>query len=211
MAVLGQGGEVRGVGRGTAQPLPPGPTPRHGRGSSRQELQQMRSFCTGWEICQTPSGKFAARVRDTWPGSRPDPYGRGTPLAPACTPDAAVYVDAFSHLVAPRRAPPDRRSDRARHPCGRGVPLRMDRAATRPPGREPVLRADRAVTEQVAMLGSAEKPGLGTGPHRVRWGRRLPSSVPFPHPLRKIMSFILRTINRKGRGSCPNSVARPGS
>lgn len=37
-------------------------TARFGRGFSRVNLQQMRLFFMGWEICQTPSDKFEARV-----------------------------------------------------------------------------------------------------------------------------------------------------
>jgi predicted nuclease of restriction endonuclease-like (RecB) superfamily len=38
-------------------------TARYGRGFSRSNLQQMRLFYSGWEICQTPSGKLQARVK----------------------------------------------------------------------------------------------------------------------------------------------------
>jgi hypothetical protein len=34
-------------------------TARFGRGFSRVNLQQMRLFFLGWEICQTPSGKWS--------------------------------------------------------------------------------------------------------------------------------------------------------
>jgi predicted nuclease of restriction endonuclease-like (RecB) superfamily len=37
-------------------------TTGHGRGFSRVNLQQMRLLYLGWEICQTVSGKFEARV-----------------------------------------------------------------------------------------------------------------------------------------------------
>jgi predicted nuclease of restriction endonuclease-like (RecB) superfamily len=37
-------------------------TAKHGRGFSRQNLQQMRAFFLAWEICQTASGKFVARA-----------------------------------------------------------------------------------------------------------------------------------------------------
>lgn len=36
---------------------------RFGRGFSRSNLQQMRLFYLGWQICQTPSGKSEGRVR----------------------------------------------------------------------------------------------------------------------------------------------------
>ncbi len=38
-------------------------TKQFGRGFSRASLQNMRSFYLAWEICQTLSGKFEARVR----------------------------------------------------------------------------------------------------------------------------------------------------
>lgn len=40
-------------------------TAKHGRGFSRQNLQQMRSFFLDWEICQTVSGIFQIRARDS--------------------------------------------------------------------------------------------------------------------------------------------------
>ena len=36
---------------------------KHGRGFSERNLRQMRAFYSGWEIWQTPSAKFEARVR----------------------------------------------------------------------------------------------------------------------------------------------------
>ena len=38
-------------------------TAKHGRGFSRTNLQLMRLFYAGWNICQTPSGKFEAWTR----------------------------------------------------------------------------------------------------------------------------------------------------
>ena len=37
-------------------------TTKHGRGYSRANLQQMRLLYLGWQICQTPSGKFEAKA-----------------------------------------------------------------------------------------------------------------------------------------------------
>jgi len=92
-------------------------TAKHGRGFSRQNLQQMRAFFLGWEICQTASGKFSARAKGSpfqalsgparAKGSPfqalPGPAGRRrlTTLIPQ--PDKFTPVDAFplswSHYV----------------------------------------------------------------------------------------------------------------
>ncbi|MBM4026634.1 MAG: DUF1016 domain-containing protein [Planctomycetes bacterium] len=37
-------------------------TAKHGRGFSKRNLEQMRAFYLGWEIAQTPSAQFEARV-----------------------------------------------------------------------------------------------------------------------------------------------------
>lgn len=60
-----QGGMARaGYGEGLLTRLAADLTKSHGRGFSRQNLQLMRAFYLGWEIRQTPSGKFQARVKD---------------------------------------------------------------------------------------------------------------------------------------------------
>jgi predicted nuclease of restriction endonuclease-like (RecB) superfamily len=38
-------------------------TARHGRGFSQRNIEQMRAFYLGWEIAQTPSAQFEARVK----------------------------------------------------------------------------------------------------------------------------------------------------
>jgi hypothetical protein len=38
-------------------------TARYGRGFSRSNVAQMRAFFASWEIVQTPSGQFQARVK----------------------------------------------------------------------------------------------------------------------------------------------------
>jgi predicted nuclease of restriction endonuclease-like (RecB) superfamily len=58
-----QGGAARaGYGEELLKRLGADLTKRQGRGFSRQNLQLMRAFYLGWEICQTPSGKFEFRV-----------------------------------------------------------------------------------------------------------------------------------------------------
>ena len=58
-----QGGKERaGYGEELLGRLSMDLTATHGRGFSRANLQQMRLLYLGWEICQTPSGKFEARV-----------------------------------------------------------------------------------------------------------------------------------------------------
>lgn len=59
-----QGGQERaGYGEELLKRLARDLTKRYGRGFSRQNLQQMRTFYLGWEICQTVSGKFEFRGR----------------------------------------------------------------------------------------------------------------------------------------------------
>jgi predicted nuclease of restriction endonuclease-like (RecB) superfamily len=59
-----QGGEARAeYGENILKQLARDLTARFGRGFSRSNLQQMRLFYLGWEICQTVSGKFEARVK----------------------------------------------------------------------------------------------------------------------------------------------------
>ena len=59
-----QGGEARAeYGEQLLRRLAEDLTTRFGRGFSRSNLQQMRLFYLGWQICQTPSGKLEGRVR----------------------------------------------------------------------------------------------------------------------------------------------------
>lgn len=56
-----QAGQVRAeYGQELLSQLANGLTARYGRGFSRANLQQMRLFYAGWQICQTPSGKLEA-------------------------------------------------------------------------------------------------------------------------------------------------------
>ncbi len=58
-----QGGKARAdYGESLLAALSCDLTAKHGRGFSRTNLQQMRLFYMGWEICQTPSGKLEAHV-----------------------------------------------------------------------------------------------------------------------------------------------------
>jgi predicted nuclease of restriction endonuclease-like (RecB) superfamily len=58
-----QGGEARAeYGEELLKRLAEDLTARFGRGFSRSNLQQMRLFYLGWQICQTPSGKLEASV-----------------------------------------------------------------------------------------------------------------------------------------------------
>jgi predicted nuclease of restriction endonuclease-like (RecB) superfamily len=80
---------------------------RFGRGFGWRNLFAMRAFYLGWEICQTPSGKFQVRVRCEMPAADPGDQKLqtvsaisppGLPLDPAAT-----LLDAFplpwSHYV----------------------------------------------------------------------------------------------------------------
>lgn len=59
-----QGGRSRArYGEGVWRRLAEDLTARHGRGFSKSNLAQMRSFYLGWEIFQTPSGKTEARAK----------------------------------------------------------------------------------------------------------------------------------------------------
>ncbi|MEX1223413.1 MAG: DUF1016 N-terminal domain-containing protein, partial [Pirellulales bacterium] len=59
-----QGGEARAeYGAELLKRLGADLTTQFGRGFSKSNLFQMRGFYLGWEIFQTPSGKFELRVR----------------------------------------------------------------------------------------------------------------------------------------------------
>jgi hypothetical protein len=59
-----QGGKARAeYGEELLKALSRDLTAKHGRGFSRTNVQQMRLFYMGWEICQTPSGKLEARAK----------------------------------------------------------------------------------------------------------------------------------------------------
>ncbi len=91
-----QGGKERaGYGEILLKRLAADLSLRHGRGFSRQNLQQMRALYLGWEICQTASGIFEARVivpdLSGTPGSRilqtlsgefPNPYAASSSEIP---------------------------------------------------------------------------------------------------------------------------------
>jgi predicted nuclease of restriction endonuclease-like (RecB) superfamily len=110
-----QGGKARAEYReGLLKRLAQDLTTKHGRGFSRQNLQQMRSFYLGWEICQTASGKFEARAKWQTPSgiseeeSRTAIPTRESSLVPAIRPvldplDIMALATAFplpwSHYV----------------------------------------------------------------------------------------------------------------
>src|SRR5262249_50438983 len=59
-----QGGKARAeYGEVLLKRLAQDLTAKYGRGFSRSNLQQMRLFYSGWEICQTVSGKLQARAK----------------------------------------------------------------------------------------------------------------------------------------------------
>src|SRR5262245_57953451 len=59
-----QGGKARAqYGERLWQRLAQDLTAKHGRGFSKSNLAQMRAFYLGWEIFQTPSGKFQVRAK----------------------------------------------------------------------------------------------------------------------------------------------------
>jgi hypothetical protein len=61
---LEQGGRARAeYGEGLIKRLSADLTAKHGRGFSRRNLEQMRAFYREWEIRQTPSAIFEARVK----------------------------------------------------------------------------------------------------------------------------------------------------
>ncbi len=70
-----QGGKARAVyGEELLKRLGDDLSSRFGRGFSRSNLQQMRLFYLGWEICQTPSGKLEAQaICQTASGESPIP------------------------------------------------------------------------------------------------------------------------------------------
>ncbi len=78
-------------------------TAKHGRGFSERNIEQMRAFFLGWEIPQTPSAKFEARVK--WEISQTPSAKSGQALlsVPAPIPQGIVPADVFplswSHYV----------------------------------------------------------------------------------------------------------------
>jgi predicted nuclease of restriction endonuclease-like (RecB) superfamily len=61
-----QGGKERAeYGEALLRRLSDDLTRSHSRRFSRQNLQLMRAFYIGWEICPTPSGKFQVRIKGT--------------------------------------------------------------------------------------------------------------------------------------------------
>jgi predicted nuclease of restriction endonuclease-like (RecB) superfamily len=91
-----QGGKARAeYGEAVLQRLARDLTAKLGRGFSRQNLQLMRAFYMGWQICQTPSGKFEARAAPP-PG---DATGVGNPLLADVLSLAAAFPLPWSHYV----------------------------------------------------------------------------------------------------------------
>ena len=99
-----QGGEARaGYGEALLTRLAADLTKSHGRGFSERNLRLMRAFYGGWEIRQTPSAKFQARVKD-----RLDPAakeGAGAASGPTGVPPSSgldflgVFPLSWSHYV----------------------------------------------------------------------------------------------------------------
>lgn len=102
-----QGGKERAdYGEGLLVRLSKDLTAKHGRGFSRANLQQMRLFYLGWEICQTPSGKFEAMVKcQTLSGESGTKQPR-TPSLSKSKPQASRQAEAESGMaLVPAFAP----------------------------------------------------------------------------------------------------------
>lgn len=98
-----QGGSARaGYGVELLKRLSADLTGKFGRGFSRVNLQQMRQFYLGWEICQTLSGKSEVRVKCDVPAAEPGSQKLST-LSAISSPAPASLLDAFplpwSHYV----------------------------------------------------------------------------------------------------------------
>ena len=79
-------------------------TSKHGRGFSRTNLQQMRLFYLGWEICQTVSGKSVSRIKcQTVSGESKEAEGQikaGEPEdAMVSSAQPGVFPLSWSHYV----------------------------------------------------------------------------------------------------------------
>lgn len=84
-------------------------TAKHGRGFSRTNLQQMRLFYMGWEICQTPSGESEARAKcpELWDESRTEKGLTSSLPGPEAPARALMPVSAAVHQgLAPAGAFP---------------------------------------------------------------------------------------------------------
>lgn len=91
-----QGGHARAeYGEATLARLSKDLTSKHGRGFSKRNLEQMRAFYVGWEIAQTPSAQFEARVAL--------PAELGDPTSAICpTPSGETEI----RQTVPAEAPP---------------------------------------------------------------------------------------------------------
>jgi predicted nuclease of restriction endonuclease-like (RecB) superfamily len=74
---------------------------RFGRGFSRANLQQMRAFYLGWQICQTPSGKSHVRVRCELPDTPAAGKAQSVSaeLVPIPAPASVVPLDPAATLL----------------------------------------------------------------------------------------------------------------
>jgi predicted nuclease of restriction endonuclease-like (RecB) superfamily len=92
-----QGGKARaGYGEALLQRLAEDLSAQHGRGFSERNLRQIRAFYLGWEIRQTPSAEFVARVR------LPQEQGkRQTPSATSAGPAELPHPAAMTTAVFP--------------------------------------------------------------------------------------------------------------
>ncbi len=95
-----QRGKVRAeYGEALVRRLAEDLTARHGRGFSRANLQQMRLFYLGWEICQTPSGILEARaILHAASGDSPESIRR-TPSAKSAVVHLGAFPLSWSHYV----------------------------------------------------------------------------------------------------------------
>ena len=74
---------------------------RFGRGFSRRNLEQMRAFYLGWQICQTPSGKSQVRVRCELPDAAATGKAQtaSAELVPVTSPVPAAALDPAATLL----------------------------------------------------------------------------------------------------------------
>jgi predicted nuclease of restriction endonuclease-like (RecB) superfamily len=98
-----QGGRARAeYGEGLVKRLSADLTAKHGRGFSERNLRQMRTFYQGWEIRQTPSAVFEARVRGSLFADQPGPEkSQAAPAQPLPAPaqSLAVFPLPWSHYT----------------------------------------------------------------------------------------------------------------
>ena len=97
---LEQGGTARAeYGEGIIKRLATDLTAKYGRGFSRRNLEQMRAFYRDWEIWQTPSATFEARVKGSMFAAQPKAQTVSALSGPPQASAFGAFLLPWSHYV----------------------------------------------------------------------------------------------------------------